>query len=196
MTTLAPISQKTFELPRYQWTYDEFRRLALTGFFPEDTELELIGGDLFPMEPPGPFHAGTVNPVADLLKTAFGDGFVVRTEQPLSTGGNSVPQPDVTVCAGDSNEFRRRFPTAEDTRLVVEIADSTLEKDRGIKAADYAAANISEYWIVNLRDLRLETYRDPRNGEFLAARAYLPGDTVSPLHAPNATVAISELLGV
>ncbi len=161
MTTPAPISQKTFELPRYQWTYDEFRRLAVTGFFPEDTELELIRGDLFPMEPPGPFHAETVNPVADLLKAIFRDGFVVRTEQPLTTGGTSTPQPDVAVCVGKRGDFRDRLPTAEDARLVVEIADSTLEKDRGIKAADYASANVPEYWIVNLRDLRLETYRDP-----------------------------------
>ena len=184
------------KLSRYQWTYEEFQRLAQTGFFSDDLRLELIGGDLLPMEPPGPFHAGSINLVSDLLKSAFGSDMVVRTEQPLTTGGASTPQPDVAVCAGTVAEFRRRFPAATEARLVVEIADSTLEKDRGIKASDYAAAGIPEYWIVNLRDLCLETFREPRKGEYLARRTYLPGDTLSPLHAPDAVVSVSELLRV
>lgn len=194
--TLTPSPKKTIEIPRYRWTSEEFRRLAATGFFADDVELELIGGDLIPMEPPGPFHSGSIKPVSRILEEAFGNGFHARTEQPLLTGGTSTPQPDVCVVAGSEADFRRRFPTAAETRLVVEIADSTLEKDREVKAPDYATANIPEYWILNLRDLRLETYREPRNGEYLAIHTYLPGDSVSPLHAPEATVSVSELLGL
>ena len=45
--------------------------------------------------------------------------------------------------------------------LVVEVAESSLLFDRHHKGSAYARAGLSEYWIVNLIDRRLEVYRRP-----------------------------------
>jgi Uma2 family endonuclease len=82
---------------------------------------------------------------------------------------------------------------------VVEVADSSLRKDRVRKAALYARAGIADYWIVNLNDRVLEVYREParsaagrwkyRSVSLLRARA-----SVSPLAAPGRRVAVAALL--
>lgn len=43
----------------------------------------------------------------------------------------------------------------------IEVADATLERDRGIKQRIYARAGIPIYWILNLRDRQIEVYTQP-----------------------------------
>jgi len=163
--------------------------------FPADQKVELIHGEIVPMSPPNPLHSGAVNPVYDILKTAFGTGFHVRTEQPLALDDDSQPQPDVLVCVGAARDYRRRFPVAADARLLVEISDTTVADDRAIKGPLYAAAGIGEYWILNLRDRQLEVYREPDGTQYRTRRIYTPDETIAPLAAPNAAVPVAALLG-
>jgi hypothetical protein len=44
--------------------------------------------------------------------------------------------------------------------MLVEVADSSLERDRG-KAAIYARAGVPRYWIVNLTERWVEVYGAP-----------------------------------
>ena len=44
---------------------------------------------------------------------------------------------------------------------MVEVADSSLELDRGTKQRIYARARIPVYWIVNLIDRQVEVYTIP-----------------------------------
>ena len=64
----------------------------------------------------------------------------------------------------------------------------------------YAAAGIADYWIVNLVQRQLEVYRrpvaDPAEtfGFRYSSRKILdPGDTVAPLAARKARVAVADL---
>jgi Uma2 family endonuclease len=53
--------------------------------------------------------------------------------------------------------------------LVIEVADSSLDEDRRVKAPLYAAAGVAEYWIVNLVEGVVEVHRDPRGDRYAAA---------------------------
>ena len=75
------------------------------------------------------------------------------------------------------------------------------QRDFQVKLADYAEANIAEYWIVNLVDRVLEVHREPeasahaRYGWHYRAVARLePPATVTPLAAPSASIPVAELL--
>jgi Uma2 family endonuclease len=48
-----------------------------------------------------------------------------------------------------------------DTVLVIEVADTTLRQDHGVKKRAYAQAAIPVYWIVNLKANTIEVYTDP-----------------------------------
>jgi Uma2 family endonuclease len=50
---------------------------------------------------------------------------------------------------------------ARPVALVIEIAESSLARDRGDKWAAYASGGIPVYWIVNLIDEQIEVYTDP-----------------------------------
>ncbi len=85
--------------------------------------------------------------------------------------------------------------------MVVEVSDSSLNYDRTRKAPLYAAAAIAEYWIVNLEDGELEIYRDPQPDptatfgfRYFTTTVLRRGDSVTPLAAPRATIAVSDLL--
>src|SRR5207244_10337865 len=85
--------------------------------------------------------------------------------------------------------------------LVVEVADSSLRLDRRLKAALYARNRLPEYWIVNLVDATLEVARDPRptpeapeSWRYAVVEVSRASASVSPLGAPGAVVAVSDLL--
>ena len=85
--------------------------------------------------------------------------------------------------------------------LIVEIADTSLAFDRRYKGSLYARARVPDYWIVNLQRRVLEVYRQPvraasaRYGwKYRSVRLLKAGATASPLAAPDARVAVSDLL--
>jgi Uma2 family endonuclease len=141
-----------------RWTREEFYRMADLGFF-HGQRAELIEGEIVVMSPQKWLHACTVDRVAEVLRPGFGSGAWVRTQLPLNLGLSSDPEPDVSVVPGERDDYTDHPTTA---LLVVEVSDTTLEYDRGRKASLYARAGIEDYWIVNLVDLQLEVYRQPR----------------------------------
>ena len=48
-----------------------------------------------------------------------------------------------------------------DVALIIEVADSTLDEDRGLKQRIYAREGIPAYWIVNPPDRVIELYTNP-----------------------------------
>ena len=80
--------------------------------------------------------------------------------------------------------------------LVVEAAGSSLVQDRITKAAIYAGAGIPEYWIVNLRDDRVEAYRgpDPQARRYAEQHRAVRGETLELVAFPGVHIAVDELL--
>ena len=84
---------------------------------------------------------------------------------PSIISGYDEPEPDVTVRRGELRDYDRRKATAEDIALLVEVAVSSLDTDRGEKLRAYAAAGIPTYWIINLNTRRVEVYTAPRGAD-------------------------------
>jgi Uma2 family endonuclease len=60
---------------------------------------------------------------------------------------HDVPEPDIAIT--DEPEGDGILPLVA-VKLVVEVADGTLARDMGLKAALYASAGVSEYWVVDV----------------------------------------------
>jgi len=133
-----------------------------------------------------------------VLAQAFKTGFWIRSQAPLSLAADSEPESDLAVVKGRMEDYSDHPTTA---LLIVEISDSTLLHDRGIKSSLYAKAGIEDYWIVNLVDRQVEIYRQPqrdagkRCGHGYATMTVLnAGANVAPLGLPGAAIAVSDLL--
>jgi Uma2 family endonuclease len=187
------------EPQKKRWTTDEYYELADLGWF-RDQRVELIDGEIIEMPPQKDTHFMAIGLTAEALAKAFGDGYWVRIQGPLHLGESSEPEPDVAVVKGTIRDYAGAgHPTA--ALLVVEVSDTTLRYARGDKASFYAAHGIADYWVVNLRERRLEVYRDPiadtkqRFGyRFENIVHYSQAETAALLAAPAAAVVVADLL--
>ena len=88
----------------------------------------------------------------------------------MSFSNLTEPQPDVAVIKGGIDDFTHLHPKI--AALIVEVSDATLRYDRTKKASLYAKNKIQEYWIVNVKDKRLEVFRRPIKDYFAICDSY------------------------
>lgn len=133
------------------------------GVLSEDDRVELLEGQIVPKMIHNPLHNGTIQLVVDALSRRVPSGFRLRFKSSVTTS-DSEPEPDVALVRGTARDFLSRHPGPNDLALVVEVADSSLGRDRE-KRRLYARAGIVAYWIVNLVERQLEVYTDPTGDE-------------------------------
>ena len=182
-----------------RWTRLEYERLVDLGAFGPEDRIELVGGDLLVREPQGSPHMVAIGLVDDALRAAFGAGWHIRIQGPIALDDESEPEPDVAIVSGSRRHYAASHPTQP--VLLVEVADSSLASDREWKGSLYARARVPEYWIVNLVDRGLEVHRDPRPAveaafgwRYTQIRRLSSSETVTPLGAPEARIAVADLL--
>ena len=79
--------------------------------------------------------------------------------------------------------------------LVIEVADTSLQKDRGVKAALYATAGVPEFWLVNLTETIVEVHRRPSTGRYGDIQRIDALGTLIPEAFPTVRIAAHEILG-
>jgi hypothetical protein len=146
--------------PLRPFTVEEYHRLIEIGVLAEDEPVELLEGSIVYKMPRNPPHDSTIDRTSELLTNRLGPGWRVRVQSAVTTG-DSEPEPDVVVAVGPASRYDARHPGAGDVVLVVEVADSSLARDRDVKQGIYAGAGFELYWIVNLIDSRIEVYSGP-----------------------------------
>jgi Uma2 family endonuclease len=168
----------------------EYDKLVELGVF-EDERLELLYGLIVRMSPIGAPHCWSVQVLNELLLPPLLGRASVRVGLPYAASDESEPQPDVAIAARE--DYRRDHPPA--LLCAIEVADSSLSKDRGLKARLYAEAGVPEYWIVNLRDRVIEVRTRPTGGVYAEVAIYRSGDLVRLNAFPDVTVAVDSVIG-
>lgn len=176
-------------------TIDEYHDMIERGVLDEDDRVELIEGEIVPMPPIGPEHGGCVNALNWLLARSLGDRAVVAIQNPILLPNNTEPEPDVSVLKPRDDMYRHSLPTPDDVLLLIEVASSSLDKDRFTKVPVYARAGIGEVWLINLAEELIEIYSDPVNGRYERAVRVGRGALISPLSIPDVAFSVDEILG-
>jgi Uma2 family endonuclease len=153
-------------LPRHRITVDEYYRMAEVGLIAPDARTELIQGEVIEMPRVGSPHAGTVDQLEHLLRTALGDSFRIRVQHPVHLDNYSEPQPDLAVVSPRKDFYQSRHPTPEDTYLIVEISQSSLRTDLKAKVPLYARHQVPEVWVVDIEHHQIHFFRSPKNGVY------------------------------
>ena len=184
------------EYERRRFTTDEFNRMAEAGIFASDERVELVEGHLVSYAPPqGPLHAGAVWNFPEVIRTGLGGRGVLWSQLPVVISDTCEFEPDLSILSHREPGYIKALPRLADVRAVVEIADSSIASDRRRKLPVYAAAGIPEYWLVGVRQERIQIYRDPRGPEYASYRLALRGDTISFQAFPDVAFSVDELLG-
>src|SRR4051812_49393314 len=143
-------------------TYDEFDAMIRRGDFADSEDrFELLFGEVVVMPLPDPPHESVVDELAEWSFTSLPAGAArVRVQDTLGIPTlDSVTLPDIAWMR--RHDYSQQRPLAEDVLLVIEVADTTIYKDRGTKAKFYTQAGIADYWIANIPRRCLEIRRDP-----------------------------------
>jgi Uma2 family endonuclease len=173
---------------------EEFHRMLDAGIFDDDERVELLDGILVAMTRQGPPHALVIQRLDRALQRQLGDDHAVRVQLPLTLPDRSEPIPDLAVVRAADTESKEHHPRT--ALVVIEVADTTLHKDRLLKAVLYARAGIPEYWIVNVNENCVEVYRGPDSGaERYRTLVTLAGDdTLTAAGLPGLKVPVAEIL--
>lgn len=181
-------------LPRLKWTLAEFEYLSDLGFFggidgPRE-RLELIDGDLVPMNAKGNRHERVRGFLTMAVARRLPAGFDFFAEPGWRPGGDRYLEPEIIVCPSGSDPAT--VPPA-DIILLVEVADTSLAKDLGVKGRLYASLGVAEYWVVDAVTLETHVHRQPTSAGYETI-AILPADApLAPLAIPGLSFAMASL---
>lgn len=165
----------------YQFSVEQYYRMAEIGLFAPDARTELIEGEICDMPPIGCRHAATVSWLHRQLAKAVGDRAWVFEQSPLRLSRHTEPQPDLMLLRPRRDQYSEAHPSARDTLLVIEVTDSTWLYDREIKMPLYAAYGVREAWLVDIGVKTLSCYGAPHGGAFVEQTSMqMPGPLVVP----------------
>jgi len=177
------------EPTRYRFSADAYQRMGEAGIIPPDARVELIEGEVIEKPPMGFRHAGRVLRLTNHLVSSYYPRALVLAQCPIRLSDHSEPEPDLALLRPRQDEYTQGLARPEDVLLLVEVSDSTLSYDRGVKLALYAANGIPEVWVVNVGASQLEVYREPTGQGYGSRTDYPDGTAVAPLAFPDEPVA-------
>jgi Uma2 family endonuclease len=191
MTAPEDAAARPLAVQRVRFTPEMLHQLRELGVLDAQTRYELIEGDIYPTTPEGPEHAALGTALAYRLLERRSTDWHVRIEKPLRLGDSEVI-PDLAVVPGRPSDYRTQHP--ETALLIVEIAHSSLPRDRLLKLPLYARAGIPEYWIVNLAERQVEVHRTPAGDSYQSVQVYTAEAMLALLFAPDWTLSVHDLL--
>ena len=144
----------------YRFSLQQYHEMACRGILTPADRVELLDGLLVTKMTKNPPHTLATRLTREAVETPLPTGWFVNVQEPV-TLATSEPEPDISVVRGERRQFGNRLPGPQDVGAMIEVADSSLDEDRGWKKQIYARAAIPVYWIVNLVDRRVEVYTDP-----------------------------------
>lgn len=184
--------------PRKKWTRAECEFLETSGLL-DQQNLELVEGELINKMGKNRPHTNSLVLLMNWLMQTFGPLFI-NPETPIDISPEdnptNEPQPDIIVLQRELSHFLLANPKPEDLRLVVEVADTSLQFDLTTKAALYARAGIAEYWVLDVAGRRLLVHREPTAGRYASVIAYGESESVAPLAAPQQPFHVADAFPV
>jgi Uma2 family endonuclease len=178
------------EMPRLI-TREEFHRLGQSDFFADDERVELIRGVLVTPPLPHPRHDAIIHRLTRLLVLAVGKRGWVRVNTAYGADDYSEVLPDLAIVP--DGDYDAECPTV--AWLIVEVAISSLRKDRRVKAPLYAENGVSEYWIVNAEARTVEVHTAPRDGRYEVVSEVPATGAIRLVKLPDVEIPVAEMFG-
>jgi Uma2 family endonuclease len=168
----------------------EYERMVELGMF-EDERLELLRGMLVVMSPQGAPHAVITAWFHKCLVRGLDDTYDIRSHSAFAASDDSEPEPDVSV----SLRGPELFAHPSTSLLLIEVSESSIRKDRRIKAPLYAEANVPEYWIVDISgsELRVEVHTDPTPIGYRQVAILRDGDVLRPAGLAGLAIPVADI---
>ncbi len=134
---------------RHRLTVSDFHRMGEAGIFAAGDRVELIDGEVIDLPPIGALHAAIVDRLARHLGRSVGESVVVHCQNPIRLDDVSEPEPDIALLRPRADGYMSAHPGPEDVLVVIEVADTSLAYDLGVKVPLYARHGIPEARVID-----------------------------------------------
>lgn len=180
---------------RRAFTVDDVSRMMEAGLIGPEERFELIEGDIVMTSAKHIGHERIKHALNAAFVRAVGDDVYVAIESALQLGDDILVVPDLAVVSrsvyqAEPKSFAR--PRAQDVRLMIEVATTTLAYDRKIKARLYARHGISEYWIVDAGERIAWIHRGPRGDDWEMVDERGPNDKLTTPVVPSLAFILAQ----
>jgi Uma2 family endonuclease len=168
----------------------EYDQLVALGMF-EDERVELLRGVLVTMSPQGGPHATISSWLVARLIRQLDESFDVRGHCPFAATEDSEPEPDVSV----SLRIDGSLAHPQSALLLIEVAESSVKKDRNVKAPIYGESLVPEYWIVDISGDELVVYvhTHPTTAGYRRVDTLRDGDVLRPTKLPSVAISVLDI---
>lgn len=156
-----------------KFSTEEYHQMIESGIL-RDRSVELLNGEIWEMAPEKPLHRKVIYFGVEYLRQILSGKAIIFEAHPI-TLQNSEPEPDITVTQLPISLYDERHPSASDILLLIEVSDTTLNKDLQEKKAIYALNQIREYWIIDLNNHQLKMFQNPIDGDYGVKRVLSKG---------------------
>jgi Uma2 family endonuclease len=175
------------------WSIADYHQMIEARILDEDDRVELLEGKIVCMSPQRPFHAASVQRSSRLLFKLLSDRAEIRVQLPVILGNDSEPEPDLAVVRFDADEYSFRHPEVPDIYLLIEVADSTIAKDRNQKARIYAKNRVLEYWILDLQKRQVYVFRQPEESIYRENLILNSDNSIAMQAFPDVAIALNDM---
>jgi Uma2 family endonuclease len=183
------IAEKT----TWRFSVDNYIQLHQNGIISEDARVELLDGEIIEMSPIGYRHAYLVTRLRELFIKTLGFKHAIYEQNPVKLSESSMPQPDLLVLRQPSSGYADSLPTPAEVLILVEVSDSLVQYDRQEKLPIYAAADITEFWLVDAEQQTIEQYTAPLAERYANLVIHQLHQTIGSVNLPELKITLTEI---
>ena len=182
-----------------RFTVDDVLAMMELGVIPEDATTELLDG-LVVLKDRSDLgddplmhvakHRQCIRRLIALVARVDDATREAQVQLPIVCAEIQMPEPDFAIVR--KADYSDRLPSADDTFVIIEAADSSLERDSKDKLSIYAVAGIPQYVILNLRDSTAIEFTGPDavSSTYKASRVLASHETITLNGGPAGTVQV------
>jgi Uma2 family endonuclease len=185
----------TFTPTRMRISTDRFEMMIAAGVLTKYDRIELVEGDMLDMAPIGDQHTAIASRLHEFFVFALARSATIVGGGAIKLGDFSQPQPDLMLLKRRADFYSGKRPEAPDVLLLIEVSDSSLAFDLGVKLNLYARYGVSEYWVVDVEGRRVLCHREPTPKGYARTTEHATGDVLTPQAFPDLKVAVDEIFG-
>ena len=169
--------------------------MGRAGILRKEDRVELIDGEVVAKVTIGPRHSAVVDRLNRHFSTCTGNRAIVRTQGAVRLNLFNEPEPDLALLQPRDDFYASAHPGPADILLVVEVAQTSIDYDRMVKAELYARLGVVEYWLVDLNVDVVTRYTDLIDGQYRRVEPMPAGASFAPRLLPACAVTTDVIFG-
>ncbi len=157
-----------------------------------DEKIELIEGEIIQVNSQMMPHGAMKFNLASKLLASLPQTYRVSVEQTVQLNNNTIVDPDIFVTP--KVPLERRYVRCDEVLLAIEVADTSLAYDTGVKATLYAKAGVREMWVIDINAKQTWVHREPSKAGYKVVTKQAFSASLAPLFYPDAAIVVGGLL--